>query len=865
MNYGITFGGWLKERRRAQGIGHDEFADRIGCSRIALLKMESGERRPSRQMALLLAQHFQIPADEQEAFVAFARAGQPHAPTVEAPTPASEAATRSPWRTTRLHKTNLPHLLTTLIGRGRDEEEARNHLLQWRVRMLTLTGPPGIGKTRLATQVASSLLDQYEDGVYFVDLSPVLDPDDVSAEIARSVGLAPSGSTPINISLQAYLSGRRMLLLLDNFEHLLDAASTVVKLMEASPWLKVLITSREALNVRGERRFPVQPLAIPAKGQSYSPASLLNIPSVELFIDRAHPSAPDFELTDENAQDVVAICVGLEGLPLAIELAAARAADLSMHEIREAMSAPLRLLAGGWRDLPLRHRTLMSAIEWSYRLLSNDEQGLLRRLSAFAGGFTREAAEQIGSARDEEHSEQSDALLRSLVDKSLVKRDSKGSASETRFGLLEAIREYALLMLAESEEERPVRLRHARYFLSLTEQAYTNQSGPRQLPLLASMDADYSNVIAALSWLLSNGRRDPEIAEQAALMASYLFYYWDWRGYFAEGREWTEQALALGDRLLWHDGANEGLSAEVQARLLKIQGRLLNGAGLLAWNLGDSSVAIRFFNDALGTLTRLGNKQGMWASLSNIAVLQGEEGRYDLAFETFKQALEIIRELGDDRIALTLNNLGVSYWNSGDVENARAMYEESLTRYRQMDDPGNMVLALDNLGIVSQYHENYEEARRYQEEALTICRTYGYKSSLAHVLANVASRTVAEGDFPSAREYYGELLPLLQQQNYHQVIVSCLEGIAVLSCKLGRPIQAARLWGAAEQMRGVNKNPVSAPLLKRHEQNVAAAQEQSDSAAFQTAWSEGRTMLTLDALAHATTQLGELSKVGQEI
>ena len=283
-------------------------------------------------------------------------------------------------------------------------------------------------------------------------------------------------------------------------------------------------------------------------------------------------------LTEANGEDVAAICAGLEGLPLALELAAARFGQFSPGEMRASLKSRLNLLTGGERDLPLRQRTLRSAIGWSYGLLNKEEQQLLRLLGTFVGGFTHEQAVEVcecsaGDVQDR---------LAALVDKNLIRRE--GRAGETRYGMLEVIREYALQMLAESGEEGAVRLGYARYFLSLTELAYANQTGPRQLPLLMSMDADYSNLIASLSWLLSNGRHDPATAEMAALMASYLFYYWDWRGYFAEGRAWIEQALALGDRVLWHDrtDADDGTPTEVAARLLKIWSRLLNGAGLHA-------------------------------------------------------------------------------------------------------------------------------------------------------------------------------------------------------------------------------------------------------------------------------------------
>ena len=622
-----------------------------------------------------------------------------------------------------------------------------------------------------------------------------------------------------------------------------------MRLLEGSPWLKVLATSREALHVRGERRLPVPPLGIPERGHLPTIEALVLYSSVELFVERIAAVSPDFMLTEANAADVAAICAEMEGLPLALELAAARFEEFSPSEMRASLKSRLSLLTGGARDLPLRQRTLRSAIGWSYSLLNKDEQQLLRLLGTFVGGFTHE---QVAVVCQDPPGDVQDRLT-ALVGKNLIRRAVR--AGGARFEMLEVIREYALQMLAESGEEEDVRLRHARYFLSLTEMAYANQTGPRQLPVLTAMDADYNNLIAGLSWLLSNGRHEPELAEMAALMSSYLFYYWDWRGYFAEGQAWIEQALALGDRVLWHSGTDDSTPVEVATGLLKIQGRLLNGAGLHAWSLGDNIGAMGFFNDALRVLTRLGNKQGVATVLNNIAILEAEQGLHEQAIRTYERVVAIDRELGDDHIAMTLNNLGVAYWNSGDVENARATYEESLARYRQMDDPGNMVLPLDNLGIIAQYHGEYEVARRYQEEALGICRTYGYKNGLAHVLANMGLRAVQEGDYELARDYYGELLPLLQQQNYHHVIISCLEGVAVLSYKLGRPIEAARLWGAAERMREVNKHPLSVLYIKRHEQNRDAALEQSGRESFQSAWNEGRGMTIEEAIVYALERL----------
>jgi predicted ATPase len=781
-----------------------------------------------------------------EPFITFARLGRSTSAAPVAPdAPAGEAASRAPWRAVHSRLTNLPSALTSFVGREDDLQKARGLLLQPKVRLLTLTGAPGIGKTRLALQVAADLLDSFNDGVFLVELAPVSDPDLLADTIARTLGLKPEGAQPVEDLLLKHMSERRMMLVLDNLEHLLDVAPWVVRLLERSPLLKVLATSREALHVRGERRLPVPPLSVPEQGHLPAIEALKQYSSVALFVERAEAVSPDFTLTDANAADVAAICAGLEGLPLALELAAARFGQFSHGEMRTSLKSRLNLLTGGERDLPLRQRTLRGAIGWSYSLLTKKEQQLLRLLGTFVGGFALEAAAAVCECSGDEVQDQ----LTALVDKNLVRREVH--AGETRYGMLEVIREYALQLLAESGEEGAARLRHARYFLHLTELAYANQTGPRQLPLLGSMDADYNNLTAGLSWLLTNGHHDATAAEMAALMASYLFYYWDWRGYFAEGRAWIEQALALGDKVLWESIPDDGTLTETAARVLKIQGRLLNGAGLHAWSLGDSAGARSLFNEALQVLTRLGNKQGMATVLNNIAVLEAEQGLYGQAVETYTPVLNLDRELGDDRIAVTLNNLGVAYWNSGDVENARATYEESLARFRQIDDPGNMVLALDNLGIVAQYHAEYGAARRYQDEALAICRTYGYKNGLAHVLAHMGSRAVAEGDYAPAREYYAELLHLLQQQSNHAVTISCLEGVATLSHKLGRPIEAARLWGAAEQMREANRHPIGVLYVEQYEQNRDAALEQSDPEAFRSAWDEGRAMSMEEAIVYA--------------
>ena len=521
-------GAWLKQRRKEQGIGPDQFADLIGCSAITLLKIEAGDA-PSfpASWPRLLAERLQVPPDELRAIyqhsLAWAR--------VDSAEPASEVAARTPWRATAARRQTCPRRLLPLWAR-RGLAEARELLLQPRVRLLTLTGAPGIGKTRLALQVAADLLDVFEDGVFLVEISPDQRPRPAARDNSTDAGAEGRGAQPLEDLLLKRLSERRTLLVLDNFEHLLDAAPSVVRLLEGSPLLKMMATSREALHVRGERRLPVPPLTIP-ESVGHSPLDQGARRSIRRSRSSLTRGRQSPGLYADGGQ-----CRGRGGdMCRAGRITAGPGACCgSLQAVlprrnRASLKSRLNLLTGGERDLPLRQRTLRSAIGWSYGLLNKEEQQLLRLLGTFVGGFTSEAAAAVceSSAGDVQE------LLTALVDKNLVRREVR--AGETRYAMLEVIREYAA---ANARRERGGgRCKAAlRSLLSVPHrtQAYSNQTGPRQLPLLMSMDADYSNLIAGLGWLLSNGHHDPATAEMAALMASYLFYYWDWHGYFAEGR-----------------------------------------------------------------------------------------------------------------------------------------------------------------------------------------------------------------------------------------------------------------------------------------------------------------------------------------
>ncbi len=786
---GITFGRWLKQTRQQRGIGSTQFAELIGCSTITLLKIEAGERRPSRQIAALIAEQLHTPADEMEAFVAFAR----RSPTLA--TRASEIAAHAPWRAAHSGLANLPTTLTSLVGRETDTHRARSLILQTKVRLLTLTGAPGIGKTRLALQVASDLVGNFDDGVFLVEFAPVSDPDLLWDTIAHALELSPESTQSIEDALFEHLSERRLLLVLDNFEHLLDAAPRVVRLLEACPWLKVLTTSREALHVRGERRYVVPPLGTPGKAQAQlpDPEALAGYASVELFVERAQAVDPDFTLTEENAGEIAAICAGLEGLPLAIELAAGNAKYLSLREMRAALEKPLKLLAGGSRDLPHRQRTLRSAIEWSYGLLNSDEQRLFRILGVFVGGFTLDAAEAIWDERDpgsKYNSASALELLRSLEEKNLVRRESGGEDMESRFGMLEAIHEYAREKLQEDgplgqtgSQAQVVEHKHALLFVRLAEEAEPLLSGEEQSQWLSKLEREHGNIRAALAWSLSPGGN----VEIALRLGAALWRFWWVRGYAGEGREWLARALAQGHsapttmraralyasgNLAWQQGDHiaarplleESLALNRQLGDKRAIARSLTYLGLVMRALGDYAGARTVLEESLALGRELGDTAAIASTLNVLGILARSFEDQTAARALFEESLALLRLLGNNTgIAIVLNNLGLVTRDQGDSLAARSLFEEAIALHRSLGNQAGMASALNFLGLVAQDGGNYAEARALFEESLALHRSLGDRAGVADSLGYLGSVARKEGDTEGARKLLEESVAIFRE------------------------------------------------------------------------------------------------------
>ncbi len=827
-----SFGDWLRKRRKELDLTQFDLAERIGCSEDTIQKIETGERRPSKQVAGILADYFNVQSEEHEAFFLFAR-GRADA-LVGTETRAQGAleyhakvATKGDPDPQARHK-NLPMQLTSFIGRDEELPSICRLLLTPGVRLLTLTGPPGTGKTRLALQVAARLLDEFEDGAYFVNLAPISDPGLVVSEILRSLDAPGSGSdgrSPVGL-VTAYLMDRRLLLVLDNFEHILDAAPVVVRLLGACPRLSVLVTSREPLHIAGEQQFPVPPLRAPNLSRLPGWQELLDFPAVELFVQRAAAIDPTFKLTQENHKEVAMICARLEGLPLAIELAAARIKFFSPQALLARLGSNLTILAGEVLALPARQQTLRGAIEWSSDLLTDGEKKLFRRLAVFAGGRTIEAVEAVCNAGGDLGMDVTEGLI-SLTDKSLLRQEA-GVGSEPRFVMPETIYEYAREKLRRSGEEGSIRRLHALYFAEFAEQADLKLYGTSESRSLDHLEEEHDNLRNAIQWSHSpEGDAEIELRLVAALGA-----FWDTRGHLTEGRMRIAAALARPE------------SRQVGLRSLRAWA--LIGLGGLAYWQGDFVTSRSSAEDALSLFRELGETQGITRALTDLWGTATAEGDHESSVAFAIEGLQTSREFGDEqRTALLLVLLGWSQMYLGKYTQAVVQLEEALKLVRKQDQPNRTAFALAALGEVMVRQGNYDQGVRLLEEALAIRRNTGYRSRIAAILGGLALAAIRQEQYGRAVERLSESLKIRKEIGDRGGVAWCLEKfVQIISANVedADPTRAARLLGAAGALREALGTAMNTIDQAEYDQTVNIVIGCLGQEAFRRAWQEGLAM-----------------------
>ena len=742
-----------------------------------------------------------------------------------------------PLGTLDAYRNNLPFQPTPLIGREKAVAEVCERLSRPEVRLLTLTGAGGTGKTRLGLQAAAELTERFADGVFFVSLAAISDPELVLPAVAGTLGVKEAGGQPLLESLEYYLGEKHILLVADNFEQVLEAAPVVTGLLAAASNLKVLATSRIPLRLYGEHEYAVPPLGLPDPERLLSVERLTQYEAVRLFVERAQAAKAGFSVTNDNAPAVAEICYRLDGLPLAIELAAARIKVLSPQKMLGRLGNRLKLLTGGARDLPERQQTLRGTIEWSFGLLEEGEKVLFARLSVFAGGRTLEAIEAICDAEGDLPVDVLDGLA-SLVDKSLLKQE-EGVGGEPRFVMLETIHEYAREKLQESEELRRL---HAQYFLSLAEEAEPQVEGPQQAAWLDRLEEEHDNIRAALSWSLGQGQD----AEMGLRMGAALGEFWYWQGHFAEGLRWLEEALAKSSP------ATRAARAKALYRvswLAMMQGDLDRAIG--AGEEGLELEGVERFRTGSGDSTASNLRRAL-------AMAVGNRGELDRAMELLEESLALSREAGSIRgAAHSLWTLGATCMLGDELDRARELLEEALTLGRASGDPAIIAGILTHLGHTLLLQDDIERATAVSEEAASMLRERTNRNYyLAEVLENLGWAALLQGSSEQAKALFAQGLGLRRELGDKLMAPNTLEALASAAAAQGEAERTARLYGVVEKLNEVMGIPQDAGEDALTQPYLAAARSQLDEAEWQEAWTEGRAMTLEEAISYALEEAG---------
>ena len=743
-----SFGYWLRLKRKALDLTREALADRVGCSVSMIRKLEDEERHPSAQIAELLAEIFNIPPTERPAFLQFARGDWRSAPSLgdeEAPWRASTQAALA-----QHPRSNLPATFTSLIGRDKDIAAVQDYWTNPDIRLVTLIGAPGIGKTRLSIASARESLAEFSDGIFFVVLAPLDQPSLIPSAISQALGYIEKNNLSPEEGLIEGIANKRMLLVLDNCEHLIeDVARLASSLLSTCSRLKILTTSREALGIPGEWLYSVPALDLPKEYSIIDVETVSEFPALVLFAERARAARSDFALNAENIRAVVSICSQLAGLPLAIELIAARVKTFSIEQIAARLDDRFALLTSGSRIAPSRQQTLRATLDWSYELLTETERELFRQLSVFAGGFTLEALESVALL----DSNQSilDALSR-LVDKSLLLVEQQ---DQPRYRFLEPIRQYARDKLNETRESNLIQDRHLNYYLRVAEQAEPYLFGAVQQDWKNRLELDHDNLRVALAWSLESNQ-----IEAGLKMAGALAWFWHGKGHLSEGNLWLEKILASGNGTLGKERA-----------------KALRASSILSTGTGDYIRARAFAESSIKLYREIGDNRGAGLVLADLGASLHWGGREEEAIESLEESLRLLRATGEGwEIAYALLWLGDTLFRMGDIERAATQWEESLRLTQELGDDYLMGWSLGGLADVTRLRGDYKRATGMFKESLSLYQRSGNRVGPPFSMEALALVAVALGDAKRAARLWGaasawreaidEPLPPAYQRDY---------------------------------------------------------------------------------------------------